>query len=149
MINVWKHIAIVISTAVIVGIGWFGLRVYKNQIASKRNGVVYEKQAATAKQETCKQRGADYDKQVENIKQDAYNQLKIGTKKADVARFFSEHRIPFDFFESEARGTLSTSGCAPIGCGTDSALIGVSVKLSQAGAVTEEPKVVALYTDCL
>jgi hypothetical protein len=111
--------------------------------------VAFETQAKFAKQEACKQRGAAYEKQVENIKQDAQNQLKIGTKKADVAKFFSEHSIPFDFFEFEARGTLSTSGCAPFGCGADSALIGVSVKLSQAGVVTEEPKVVALYTDCV
>jgi hypothetical protein len=149
MINAWKYFAIIISTAAIVGIGWFGLKAYKNQIANERNSVVYEKQAAIAKNESCKKREVDYEKQIKNIETDAYNQLKIGTKKADVAKFFSVHRIPFDFFESEAHGTLSTSGCAPIGCGTDSALIGVSVKLSQAGTVTEEPKVVALYTDCL
>ena len=107
-----------------------------------------EKKAAIAKQGACKQRGAAYEKQVENIKQDAQNQLKIGAKKADVAKFFSEHRIPFDFFVSEACGTLFTSGCAPLGFGTDSALIGVSVKLTQAGVVTEEPKVVGFYTDC-
>src|ERR1700722_11517830 len=106
MINAWKFFSIVISTAAIVGIGWFGLRAYKNQIANKRNSVVYEKQAAIAKNESCKQRGVDYEKQIKNIETDAYNQLKIGTKKTDVAKFFSEHSIPFDFFESEARGTL-------------------------------------------
>ena len=32
---------------------------------------------------------------------------------------------------------------------SDSALIGVSVKLDPAGAVTEEPTVIGTYTDCL
>jgi hypothetical protein len=46
-------------------------------------------------------------------------------------------------------GTLYTSGCGPLGCGTDSALIGVRVKLDSAGAVAEKPTVVGMYTDCL
>ena len=149
MINTRRNIAIAAASVLIAVICWFGLRAYRRQVASSRHSVAFETQAKFAKQEACKQRGAAYEKQVENIKQDAQNRLKIGTKKADVAKFFTEHSIPFDFFESEALGTLSTSGCAPFGCGTDSAEIGVSVKLSQAGVVTEKPKVVALYTDCV
>jgi hypothetical protein len=125
----WR-IAIATAVVVITVFSWFGLRDYRSHIG-------------------CERRGAAFKAQRESIERDAHEQLKIGTKKADVARFFAEHSIPFDFFASEARGTLYTSGCAPFGCGTDSALIGVSVQLSQAGTVTDEPKVVSLYTDCL
>jgi hypothetical protein len=115
---------------VIVGVSWLGLRYFRSQ-------------------SDCKRLSAAFARQVENIKEDAHERLKIGTKKADVARFFAERSIPFTISESEARGTLRTSGCAPFGCGSDSALIGVSVKLDAAGAVKEEPTVVDLYTDCL
>ena len=125
----WR-IAIATAVVVIAVFCSFGLRDYSRHIA-------------------CERRGAAFTAQLESIERDAHEQLKIGTKKADAARFFAEHNIPFDFFASEARGTLYTSGCAPFGCGTDSALIGVSVQLSQAGTVTDEPKVVSLYTDCL
>jgi hypothetical protein len=113
-----------------MGVSWLGLRYFRSQT-------------------DCKKLSAAFVRQVENIKEDAHERLKIGTKKADVARFFAEHSIPFTISESEARGTLWTSGCAPFGCGSDSALIGVSVKLDPAGAVTEEPTVIGMYTDCL
>jgi hypothetical protein len=83
------------------------------------------------------------------MKQDIPDQLKIGTKKADVTRFFREHSIPLTIDASYAYGSIQTSGCAPFGCGTDSFLIGVRVKLDEAGAVTEEPIVGGIYTDCL
>ena len=86
---------------------------------------------------------------VESIKHDANEKLSIGTKSGDVTRFFAEHGIPLQIAESEATGTLYTLGCGPLGCGTDSALIGVRVKLDSAGAVAEEAEVVALYTDCM
>src|SRR5215472_8315511 len=44
----------------------------------------------------CRQRNADLTRRIENIKRDAHEQLKIGTKKADVARFYTEHQIPFN-----------------------------------------------------
>ncbi len=97
----------------------------------------------------CKQRGAVFARRVESIRQDAHERLKIGTKKPDISQFFVEHGIPFEILESEAIGTLRTSGCAPLGCGTDSAIIGVRVKLDAAGTVTTEPTVVGMYTDCL
>jgi hypothetical protein len=149
MISARRSAAISAAVVGIAAIGWLGLRNYDSHAASKRRSAAFEIQSKLAKQDACKRRGAAYETQVENIKQDAHDQLKIGTKKADVSRFFSEHNIPFDFFGSEARGTLSASGCAPFGCGTDSAQIGVRVHLSQAGVVTGEPKVVAFYTDCL
>ena len=102
------------------------------------------------KQHRCKQPDAAFARKIEAIKHDAHDELKIGTKQADVARFFAEHSIPLTIVDSEAIGTLHTfGGCAPLGCGTNSALIGVRVKLDGTGSVAEEPKVVAMYTDCL
>jgi hypothetical protein len=97
----------------------------------------------------CKKRGAAFALQVETIKRDATEELRVGTNKADVARFFTVHNIPFAMLETEAYGTLRTSGCAPLGCGTDRALIGVRVKFAATGTVTEVPKVVGMYQDCL
>lgn len=121
-----RKIAIAVAIA-IVGSGiWFGLKYYK-----------------------CESRGAAFRRQIEVIKRDALERLKVGTAKTDVSRFFDEHGIPFDFVESEAIGTLRTSGCAPLGCGTDSAIIGIRVKLDGAGTVAQEPIVVGMYKDCL
>jgi hypothetical protein len=87
--------------------------------------------------------------QVEDIRRDAREELKIGAGKADVARFYEKRGIHFLVTDSEATGTLFTSGCSPFGCGTDEALIGVRVKVNGQGSVTEEPQVVDLYTNCL
>ena len=121
-----------ITSAIVVaaGVSWFALKLYRDQIA-------------------CNKRGAAYALRVESIERDANEKLSIGTKRGDVARFFAEHGLPLQVVESEAIGTLYTVGCGPLGCGTDSALIGVRVKLDSAGAVTEKPTVVGIYTDCL
>lgn len=88
--------------------------------------------------------------QFKTIKRDAEDQLKIGTNKTAVSRFFVEHNIPFNISNTEARGTLlTTGGCAPKGCGSDSALIGVAVKLGRDGNVIEKPTVISMYTNCL
>lgn len=98
------------------------------------------------KQDDCKQRDAAFRQRVESIEQDSHKQLTIGTKRDNIARFYAEQAIPFDIFESEAIGTLNTTGgCAPLGCGTNSALIGVRVKLDRTGSVAEEAVVVAMY----
>jgi hypothetical protein len=89
--------------------------------------------------DSCKERGAAFDRRVESIKQDAHEQLKIGTKRDAVSRFFTEHGIPSTVAGSEVTGTLYTSGCSPRGCGADSALIGVRVNVDRTGIVTEEP----------
>ena len=122
------------ATIVVAGSGWFGVKQYH-----------------------CRQRNVAFARRIESIKQDAHNQLKIGTKKADVARFYAAHKIPFEVVSwpfkdggTEAIGTLYTvGGCAPLGCGTDNALIGVRVKVDADGTVTGEPEVVDMYTDCL
>jgi hypothetical protein len=124
---------IVAAIVVIVGVSWFAL-----------------------KRIDCERRNAAFARKIEAIKQDAHEQLKVGTRKAEVSRFFAEHNIPFTivspeaFGTSQAIGTLYTSGgCAPLGCGTDNALIGVRVNLDGTGTVTGEPTVIDMYTDCL
>lgn len=110
----------------------------------------------------CRQRNADFARRIERIKQDAHKQLKIGTKKDDVARFYTEHKIPFEIVSwpfkdgesvvtgTEAIGTLYTNGgCPPFGCGSDRALIGVRVRVDADGTVIGKPDVVSIYTDCL
>ena len=125
-----RNIITAAAIVVIASVSWFGLKQYRSQRA-------------------CKERGAEFARRVKSIERDAHERLKIGTNRDDVSRFFSEHDIPFTIVDSEAIGTLQTSGCAPFGCGTDSALIGVRVKLDRTGTVTGQPTVVDLYTDCL
>jgi len=121
-----QHRVAVAVIVVIAGVGLFGLREYR-----------------------CKIRGAAFARQVENLNRDAAEQLKVGTNKSDVARFFAEHKIPFAILESEAYGSLRPPGCAPFGCFTDAGFIGVRVQLDGAGKVTEAPKVFGMYQDCL
>jgi hypothetical protein len=125
-----RRIAITSSIVVVAALSWFALKLYRDQIA-------------------CNKRSAAFALRVESIEHDANKKLSIGTKSGDVSRFFAEHGIPFQIVESEAIGTLNAVGCGPLGCGTDSALIGVRVKLDSTGAVTEKPMVVGMYTDCL
>src|SRR4051812_39943834 len=97
----------------------------------------------------CKQRGAAYTARVEKLRRDAHEKLIIGTKKDTIIHFFAENRIPISFIAGEASGTISTSGCAPAGCGSDAAYLGLRVKVDDVGTVTSEPVVGALYADCL
>lgn len=97
----------------------------------------------------CKQRGDAYSARVETLKRDAHEKLRIGTKKDGVTRFFAENGIPVMFTRDEASGTIYTTGCAPSGCGSDAALLGLRVKIGEAGTVASEPVVAAIYTDCL
>jgi hypothetical protein len=121
-----KERRLLVAVILIAGAGWFGVREYR-----------------------CKVRGAAFGLQVETIKRDAAKELRVGTNKAEVARFFAARNIPFAMLETEAFGTLRMSGCAPLGCGTDRAFIGVQVKFDAAGTVTEAPKVFGMYQDCL
>jgi hypothetical protein len=118
---------------VAAGVSWIGLKQHQRRQA----------------QIACMERDEALINRVESIKRDAHEQLKIGTKKEEISRFFTQHGIPFDITNSEAIGTLYTSGCSPLGCGTDSALIGVRVNVSRTGTVTGEPTVVGMYTDCV
>jgi hypothetical protein len=126
-----RNTTIVAAIVVIAGASWFAL-----------------------KRIDCGKRNAAFARKIKAIKQDAHEQLKIGTRKAEVGGFFAEHSIPFTFVgpeafgTSQAIGTLYTSGgCAPLGCGTDNALIGVRVSLDGTGTVTGEPSVIDMYMD--
>jgi len=125
-----RRTAITFSIVIIAALSWFALKLCRDQIA-------------------CNKRGAAFAQRVKAIEHDADEKLSIGAKSGDVSRFFAEHGIPVEIVESEAIGTFFTVGCGPLGCGTDSALIGVRVKLDSAGAVAEKPKVVGMYTNCL
>jgi hypothetical protein len=98
---------------------------------------------------TCKQRGDAYSARVETLNREAYEKLRIGTKKDAVTHFFAEHGIPVTFNRDEVSGTIYTSGCAPSGCGSDTALLGLRVKVDEAGTVVSEPLIGAIYTNCL
>ena len=125
-----RRSAITASIVVVMVLASFALKLYRDQIA-------------------CNKRGAAFAQRVKSIEHDANEKLSIGTKSGDVSRFFAEHGIPLQIGDSYASGTMYTVGCGPLGCGTDSAVIGVQVKLDSAGAVTEKPTVVGMYTSCL
>jgi|SRR5215831_1085224 len=130
-VKTFKRKAAITSLIVIVAaVSLFTVRLCRDQIA-------------------CNKRGAAFALQVESIERDANKKLSVGTKSSDISRFFVEHGVPLEIVGSEAFGTLYTVGCGPLGCGTDSALIGVRVKLDSSGAVAEKPAVVGMYTDCL
>ncbi|MGE5321238.1 MAG: hypothetical protein ACM3SW_00135 [Actinomycetota bacterium] len=83
------------------------------------------------------------------MKRDAPEVLKLGAKKEIVVRFFQENGIPPEFLGNEITGTIHLKGCAPSGCGSDDALLGLRVGVDKKGTVTSKPSVGALYTDCL
>src|SRR5271166_4833214 len=75
----------------------------------------------------CKQQGIAYQNRLDKLQSDAHAGLRIGTHREDVLRFFQEHGLPvsFDKQQSEYEGTIYTKGCAPAGCGSDDALLGL------------------------
>jgi hypothetical protein len=97
----------------------------------------------------CKHRGAAYSARVEKLKRDAHEKLGVGTKKDALIHFFDENGIPVIFSRHEASGTIYTTGCAPSGCGSDAALLGLRVEVDETGTVVSEPVVGSLYTNCL
>ena len=138
-----RRIAIAAAAVIVVCASWFGVQQYRSQRGRPQRN-------AASSQTDCEQRNAAFNRRIENLKRDAHERLRIGTKKADVSQFFKEHDIPLTLTESEAIGTLYTSGgCAPLGCGTNRALIGVRVKIDAGGAVTDEPVVLGMYVDCV
>lgn len=126
------NVKIALAVVVLAILCWFALGQYRSRMA-------------------CKKRGAALSARVRDIESNAHKMLTIGVEKDDVIRFFAESNIPvfFDPASNSAVGTVYATGCSPFGCGADSALIGVRVKLDLAGTVQSEPVVVAMYTDCL
>jgi hypothetical protein len=102
----------------------------------------------------CKQRTEAYQARVEQLTKDAREQLKIGTKQEVVKQFFEAHGLPFDILRhgdhKEATVTVYLKGgCAPRGCGSEDALIGLRVELSPDGSLVTEPVIGAQFTNCL
>ena len=97
----------------------------------------------------CKQRGAAYGARLEKLRQEAPAKLSLGTRKDAVIRFFEANGIPVTFQRGEATGMLNTVGCAPAGCGSDNAFIGLKVPVDGTGTVIGKPVVGGFYTDCL
>jgi hypothetical protein len=125
--TITSRVAAAAAIVLVASASWFGIKQYR-----------------------CKQRNAAFSRRIKIIEQDSRKQLKVGTKKNEVARFYTEHGIPFEVVGSEAIGTLyTTGGCAPLGCGTDRALIGVRVRVDANGAVAGDPEVVDMYTGCM
>jgi hypothetical protein len=101
------------------------------------------------KEYRCKLRGDAFTNLVAHLKSDAANDLKVGTSKSGLERFFSDHKVPYGFQGSQAFGVLRPPACAPLGCFKDTAFIGVQVELDESGSVKEPPKVFGMYQDCL
>jgi len=102
----------------------------------------------------CKQRTEAYQARVEQLRKDAHEQLKIGTRQDVVQQFFNTHDLPFDVVRNgdhkEAIGTVYLQGgCAPLGCGSENALIGHRVELGLDGFLIAEPVIGSQFTDCL
>ncbi|MGA3012216.1 MAG: hypothetical protein ABSD72_18315 [Terracidiphilus sp.] len=104
---------------------------------------------AKLKDGSCKLRGDAFDSRARTLEREAHAKLTIGTRKDSVIHFFAENGIPVTFTRDEASGTIYTSGCSPVGCGTDNALLGVRVGLDEKGSVISEPVIGSMYTDCL
>lgn len=134
MRGIKSRVALGIVIVLVGFVGWFGTKQYR-----------------------CKRRNAEFSRRIAVVERDAREQLRVGTTKDAVAQFYTEHKIPFEVVKSDdagfrfqAIGTLyTTGGCAPLGCGNDAALIGVRVDVDANGTVTDEPKVVSMYTNCL
>ena len=110
--------------------------------------------ASEPPQLACRQRGEAYQARVAQLKKDAHEKLRIGTREDAVNEFFEAHGLPFNVFRSgnhkEGVGTIQVQGgCAPRGCGSEDALIGLRVELSLDGTVIAEPVVGAQFTNCL
>jgi hypothetical protein len=128
-------VLVLAATLLVLGYREFGWMFYRYQSAA------------------CKSQGKAYGERIRNLKRDAVNRLRVGTPKEDVLRFFQENGLPVSFNKSpgeyEYEGTITTKGCAPAGCGSDNAILGLRVKADSNGTVVAEPVVGSLYIDCL
>ena len=109
---------------------WFGIKQYRTHVR-------------------CATRNAALRQRIENLRHDAHDQLRIGTNKDLIVRFFEEHQMRVTFSRGEAFGDFQILGCAPFGCGADTATVGVSVAIDSEGTVSREPHVSGIYNDCL
>ena len=118
--------AVIVAIVAIMCFTWLGFRQYR-----------------------CSQRSARLRRQVEDVKHGAQETLRIGSKKAELERFFTTRGIAFSTVESQALGSIQTVGCAPFGCSSDAAFFTIRVKVNELGSVSQAPIVGAGYKDCL
>jgi hypothetical protein len=102
----------------------------------------------------CKQRAEAYKARVEQLTRDAREELGIGIRQDVVRQFFEAHGLPFKVVRqgdhNEAIGTIYVQGgCAPRGCGSEDALIGLRVELGLDGSLISEPVIGSQFTNCL
>ena len=129
-----KVIAAVAGVVVIAGVSWLRLKQHRRHLF----------------QIACKDHNAAFQRQLESIERDAHEQLKVGTKGADISRFFADHGMPIfsvSLSEPEIIGILHTTACAPPHCG-EGVWIRVRAKVGSTGIITREPTVDTLYVDC-
>ena len=105
----------------------------------------YRSQDAAA----CEERGVAYVNRIEKLRQDARQTLVVGSKKDVVIKFFARNGMDVAFVAGEATGHISTTGCAPVPCGSDAAVIVLRVNVDSSGTVKAEPVVIARYINCL
>jgi Na+-translocating ferredoxin:NAD+ oxidoreductase RnfG subunit len=104
---------------------------------------------AKLKDGSCKKRDDALTARVDELTREADAKLKIGTRKEAVVRFFAENGMPITFSPDEASGIINTTGCSPMGCGTDAAWIRLRVTVDKRGSVTSKPNVDGMYyIDC-
>lgn len=121
----WTVIGVVVASVI-------GLSVYRYHRNNSREGGEYSNAIVEARM------------------REAYDaKLKIGTKKDAVVRFFTENGIKVTFSQNEASGIINATGCSPLGCGTDRALIRLRMNVDENGSVTSKPEVDGMYADCV
>jgi hypothetical protein len=139
------------------GIGgtWLTLRLGRRALRARTIAIVFSVvvvilAVAGTSVLTCIRRGHVLQVKEEVLHREALAKLRVGAGNEEVTRFFDVHGMKVQFAFGEASGTVLTTGCAPfVGCGDDSALIGLRVRVDSAGTVTSQPVVVAMYTNCL
>jgi len=95
----------------------------------------------------CTVKNAMLVQQVDALSKEANEQLRMGSEKPDVLRFFETHNMHVRFANGQASGSLRASGCMS---GCDSlARIEVSVTVDTQGTVDGQPHVSAAYVDCI
>ena len=102
----------------------------------------------------CKQRGLALDHRVATLRREAHDKLKVGTKKSDVVRFFTQNGFSYNDSvveidnHNELEGYIFALGCSDVGC-WDAAEIRIELDVDQLGTVQSAPVVKLVYPDCM
>ena len=98
----------------------------------------------------CKERNRALGAREQTIKRQLWSEVPIGSTRSDAERFIKKLGVDPEFDEelSTIRGTIYTSGCGPVGCGSGAAIIGITVELDASQRVVKRD-VISMYTDCV